>query len=389
MEKRSSNTNNNGMSNLDSYFNLVRKSDPFLSSQESIDNLKKKIVERNNTLEIEPAFKPYSSITPFWYFRRFWYLSGTLTIVILLIAYRVINSKGSYEGRDFDELSNTDFDNYSFERISQKREAFIKYLSKDTTDTTHNIQVFFNSDKSLLKPKKIIPTLKVPREYLVKMGFTFHENETVFEANIKDQGYLMVSIGKERQAITINDIQSPDVSFEAISAPLFVSDMNGYQRARFAFGTDPSKIKASYFNSLIDDLIPIAIPHPTIANNYVGIFWFKSTEALFDKLSQEEENAQYSKILEHTEKASKLSITPLRNPFQNDLDIEYTIPTTAPVKINLVSINGQFIQPLFSSTQLEAGSHTATFELSALQRGIYLLQIITPEGKVTKRIIKD
>ncbi|OEJ99460.1 T9SS type A sorting domain-containing protein [Roseivirga misakiensis] len=372
------------MSNMDSYFNQARESKPFIPSTEVIDGLKEKLnateaTNTHNTRRYTPSFPIFRTL-------RLWYLIGATTVVIILI----IVADGLTPNDSGQNILGLKTEDFRIERVNQQRAALIRYLGKSENDSTQNVEVFFNKKQEQVNNAEIIPTLKVPREVLLKMGFRFEKEETIFEANVKGEGYLMISLAKKTHALTIDDTPLPDIKFEAISHPLFVSDMKGVQRTRFAFGRDPMKLKASYFNQLIDDLVPIAVPHPSEEEDYLGIFWFKSTEELFDQLVQKPDIKENSSTtLTKKDNTNQPTIRPLGNPFKGILNVEFSIPEADRVAIHLISIEGNIVRELMPINQLEAGNHNASFELYDLQRGVYLLQMITSAGRVTKRIIKE
>ena len=65
------------------------------------------------------------------------------------------------------------------------------------------------------------------------------------------------------------------------------------------------------------------------------------------------------------------------NPVKNTLTITTTLPIT---QATLFSVSGQHIKTWGNQTQLNLGD---------LQTGIYFITITTPEGKVTKKVIKQ
>ena len=74
-------------------------------------------------------------------------------------------------------------------------------------------------------------------------------------------------------------------------------------------------------------------------------------------------------------------------PFAQMINAKYTLTQPADVKLQLVNITGQIV----SEVQLpgaSAGNHEFSFDGSDLASGVYFLNIITDNNRVTKKVIK-
>lgn len=362
------------MNELERYFEKAKNSLPIVSLQDVHDTLNTKSTHESNIQR--PSFIEV--------LRHNWQLTGITTAIasILLLIY-FNRPEQSFLETEVTPLSTSQL-------VDFKRDAFLNYLdSAEYGDSTNKIKVFYRHQKDLRPSQKTIPTLKVSQEKLSEMGFTFSDDEALFEANIQGKGYLLISLKGSRHSLTINDKPSSSVEFETSSYPLFISEMNGYQKTRFWFGHNTGKLSQAYFDKVIDDLVPIAIPNPQKSGEYLGIFWFESTPELFDKLT--DGTLRNSVRNEQRPSTSDLTADMLikNNPFSNRLNIQYTIPETTEGTIKLISVDGNSISTLMSKTTISKGTHQTTFDLSDLPRGLYLIQLITSTDRVSKRIIKQ
>ena len=89
--------------------------------------------------------------------------------------------------------------------------------------------------------------------------------------------------------------------------------------------------------------------------------------------------------IEENANALLLSIYP--NPTTADFTLEYVMDKSSNVKINLMNVTGQLIY----SEEMDANVGTNKKQISFLENanGIYYLQVITNEGVVTKKVIKN
>ncbi len=362
------------MNELERYFEKAKESRPVVSTQDIHE-----ILNANSTHESKIQWPSFTE-----FFRYRWQLAGitAATASVLLLIYF------NRPEQTFLESGATSLSTGKL--VDFKREAFLNYLdSAEYGDSTNKIKVFYKHEKDLRRSQKTIPTLKVSQEKLSKMGFTFSNDEALFEANIKGKGYLLISLKGSKHSLTINDNPSPLVEFETSSYPLFISEMNGYQKTRFWFGHNTGKLNQAYFDKVIDDLVPIAIPDPQKSGEYLGIFWFESTAELFDKLTDGTLRSSIGNKPKPSISDLTTDIVIQNNPFSNRLNIQYTIAETTEASIKLISVDGNSISTLLYKTTISKGTHVTSFDLSALPRGLYLIQLVTSTDRVSKRIIKQ
>ncbi|MBK8951083.1 MAG: T9SS type A sorting domain-containing protein [Chitinophagaceae bacterium] len=83
---------------------------------------------------------------------------------------------------------------------------------------------------------------------------------------------------------------------------------------------------------------------------------------------------------------SNFSVYP--NPFTSDLKIELNTEKDAKATLRISNASGQIV--VNRNTQLQKGNNVIVLsaELSSLNRGMYILDIITEQGKMTQKIIK-
>ena len=73
------------------------------------------------------------------------------------------------------------------------------------------------------------------------------------------------------------------------------------------------------------------------------------------------------------------------NPFSDVLEFSFISEEGIPLEANLVALDGRILQR--KGLQSVAGHNLFSFETTDLAAGIYLLQIVTPNGKATRRVV--
>ena len=69
-------------------------------------------------------------------------------------------------------------------------------------------------------------------------------------------------------------------------------------------------------------------------------------------------------------------------------NISYFVPQSSNVKITLFDLTGRTVRVLASSAQ-PAGNYSETYYMDDMQKGIYLIEFISGNKRLTKRIILD
>jgi hypothetical protein len=87
------------------------------------------------------------------------------------------------------------------------------------------------------------------------------------------------------------------------------------------------------------------------------------------------------------ETASTASVTVYPNPVIDEVTIEFNLPKAEDVKMNLINASGQTIQSQ-DLKQVRAGDKKS-INLRSYANGIYYLQILTNDGMVNKKILKQ
>lgn len=83
-----------------------------------------------------------------------------------------------------------------------------------------------------------------------------------------------------------------------------------------------------------------------------------------------------------------LNETAFPNPASDLQHFRYRVQTAGQVTINLLDESGKLVERLKQENQHPAGTFTLDVDLSRLEPGVYYYQLISPEGKRTKRILK-
>ncbi|MBX2821718.1 MAG: DUF1501 domain-containing protein [Rhodothermaceae bacterium] len=75
------------------------------------------------------------------------------------------------------------------------------------------------------------------------------------------------------------------------------------------------------------------------------------------------------------------------NPFSESTTLQFTLDKTSKVRLQVFDITGREVQSLMNRT-LAAGTHTVEFHGSDLPSGIYITRLITPNGVMSKKMMK-
>jgi len=76
------------------------------------------------------------------------------------------------------------------------------------------------------------------------------------------------------------------------------------------------------------------------------------------------------------------------NPFKDILNLEYALAQKGNVNIILYDVNGQKIEELEQQGEHKKGLHSNKYYLDHLPKGIYFLQINTPDGQFSQKVYK-
>lgn len=88
--------------------------------------------------------------------------------------------------------------------------------------------------------------------------------------------------------------------------------------------------------------------------------------------------------LPYENNAPQMSVFP--NPSRNSNTLEFTLKEAGPVVVNLLNDRGILIKTLLDETK-EAGTFTEKFDLTDLEKGLYIYQIKTADGITSKKLI--
>ncbi|MEZ5042106.1 MAG: T9SS type A sorting domain-containing protein [Saprospiraceae bacterium] len=87
----------------------------------------------------------------------------------------------------------------------------------------------------------------------------------------------------------------------------------------------------------------------------------------------------------------QMNLEAFPNPFQSELTIQFNLPEAGRVSLQVFNLQGQLIQRLYDGA-LDAGEHQRQWDGSSersqsLPSGIYLVQLRTEEGVITKKVV--
>ena len=74
------------------------------------------------------------------------------------------------------------------------------------------------------------------------------------------------------------------------------------------------------------------------------------------------------------------------NPFNPETKIDYTIPKSGKVKLEVFNIQGSLIKVLVDKTQ-NAGNYQVLFSGDNIPSGIYLYRLTTERSSITKKMV--
>ena len=83
--------------------------------------------------------------------------------------------------------------------------------------------------------------------------------------------------------------------------------------------------------------------------------------------------------------ALNMTISP--NPTDSKSDVEFNFSAPTRATINIYNINGQLLQNM-PNQNYEAGYNTWTINTSNLLRGIYLVELLTPNERIVQKMVK-
>lgn len=85
---------------------------------------------------------------------------------------------------------------------------------------------------------------------------------------------------------------------------------------------------------------------------------------------------------------SKLYCSAFPSPFSTRFKLQYDLPADAEVTVLLYDQQGRLVRRLIDGEYQHMGYHLSEFETSALDDGVYFLEIVTPTDKETLKLIK-
>jgi hypothetical protein len=75
------------------------------------------------------------------------------------------------------------------------------------------------------------------------------------------------------------------------------------------------------------------------------------------------------------------------NPVINNLNFEYVLLNNSSVQLAIYNLNGQMVKTLLNYGQQTVGSYSESFDVSGLERGIYLARFTTGACAETFKIV--
>ena len=76
------------------------------------------------------------------------------------------------------------------------------------------------------------------------------------------------------------------------------------------------------------------------------------------------------------------------NPFKDQINIEFLLPTDAPVSLFLYDMQGKLVHTVLDNTTLTAGLNTYTINSNDLPKGMYICRLLANNQAMAKKIVK-
>ena len=83
---------------------------------------------------------------------------------------------------------------------------------------------------------------------------------------------------------------------------------------------------------------------------------------------------------------TRFAVSAYPNPFNAELRLNYTLPSSAPVKVKVVDVLGRQVR-LMDAGRVAAGVHTAAFDATGLASGIYFLHLDAGKWSATRKVM--
>lgn len=88
-----------------------------------------------------------------------------------------------------------------------------------------------------------------------------------------------------------------------------------------------------------------------------------------------------------TETSVIKAIQLMPNPASNTMQVTFNLMQTGKLNIELLDITGKQVMSLYVGTMAE-GTQTLSADISTLNNGVYMLRMVTPNGTITRKLIK-
>lgn len=219
---------------------------------------------------------------------------------------------------------------------------------------------------------------------------TFHVSNEPFRNETIDPGYLL------------ND-RSPlisTISNSNIVSGIFKSKYDSTEYYLFMHNKDNKSYKKVYVNlkgdfennisasTPVADFLPGKNPFIHVESSYdsdyneTGFFLdFEPGELRIIKITDVD-------VLIKNKPGYKTKFTVFPNPVDQEIVANFTLERDCSVYINLYGIDGSTKKQLLSNQYLNKGSHAAIYDLSDLQKGIYLISLVANGQSYMQKLLK-
>ena len=209
------------------------------------------------------------------------------------------------------------------------------------------------------------------------------DEEFRFAFSLLNRGMLPASFCKVRGYLSTDtyiDANDRKVYEVSVSSPMAGNEIREYTGVSYPIPTDMPP--GDYYFVLAAD-VNNDVAETVEINNYVSkLITIKSAVAGAPVVEERGAAAGY------TADAAMPGIAVAPNPATDFIDIAWQLPTTAPVRLDVLSLSGQVLES-FAERVMDAGTYSQRIELAEWPAGIYLVRVQTGGLQVVKKVVKQ
>lgn len=248
-------------------------------------------------------------------------------------------------------------------------------LSMPSATLSHE---FWNTQGGTLNRKGVANPLGITVDYadskqMLSLPFTYNSNFTDnFSANYVAQGTNVSETGQ--RTVTADGYGTLVLPYGTVSNVLRVHTTETYQQVIPSLPNPLNYTVETYAWYRSDWNFPVMVI---------------STESI-DVSPQPVSVAYYTQYISTGQQNVELAQFALRsypNPASSQATIEFSLPQTVSVALNLYSINGQLLDTVLSGEQMASGKQSANLDVSAYPAGVYLAELVVDGARQVHKLV--